>query len=87
MPIAWTKTYKAPKSGKVGRAFTTTTGAAIDLQYEGTRRLIVNGCYWAVGLESQIPEKSNVDIVGEFKPTMFGFKSYVKGKTPQDYAN
>lgn len=87
MPIAWTKTYKAPKSGKVGRAFTTTTGAAIDLEYEGTRRLIVNGCYWAAGLESQIPEKSNVDIVGEFKPTMFGFKGYAKGKTPQDYAN
>lgn len=86
MPIAWTKTYQAPKSGKVGRAFATTTGAATDLAYEGTRRLIVNGAYWAVGLEDKIPEKSNVDLVGEYNPTMFSFGGFIKGKKPADYA-
>jgi type 1 glutamine amidotransferase len=86
MPIAWTKTYKAPKSGKIGRAFATTTGAATDLAYEGTRRLIVNGAYWAVGLEDKIPEKSNVDLVGEYNPTMFSFGGFIKGKKPADYA-
>lgn len=86
MPIAWTKTYKAPKSGTVGKAFTTTTGAATDLAFEGTRRLIVNAVYWACGLEDKIVGDSNMDLVGEFKPTMFGFKSYVKGVKPQDHA-
>jgi type 1 glutamine amidotransferase len=86
MPIAWTKTYKAPGSGKTGRAFCTTTGAATDLAFEGTRRLIVNACYWAVGLADKIPEKSNVDLVGEFKPTMFSFGGFIKGVKPQDHA-
>jgi len=86
MPIAWTKTYKAPKSGKTGRVFTTTTGSSVDLLYEGTRRLIVNGIYWAAGLENAIPEKSPVEIVGEYKPTMFSFGGYVKGIKPADHA-
>ncbi len=85
MPIAWTKTYQAPTSGKKGRVFTTTTGAATDLAYEGTRRLIVNACYWCVGLEEKIPEKSDVELVGEFKPSMFSFNGFVKGKRPADY--
>lgn len=85
MPIAWTKTYTAPNSKASGRVFTTTTGAASDLDYEGTRRLIVNASYWCVGLEEKIPAKSNVDLVGEFKPTMFSFNGYVKGKRPEDY--
>ena len=86
MPIAWTKTYKAPKSGTVGKVFTTTTGAATDLEFEGTRRLIVNGIYWAAGLEDKIVADSNMDLVGEFKPTMFGFNTAVKGVKPQDHA-
>ena len=85
MPIAWTKTYKAPVSGTVGKVFTTTTGAATDLAYEGTRRLIVNGIYWAAGLEEKIPEKTSVDLVGDFKPTMFGFNTFVKGVKPHDH--
>jgi hypothetical protein len=49
-------------------------GAAQDFGYEGTRRLIVNACYWAVGLEEKIPEKSDVAVVGEFKPSPFRHK-------------
>ena len=70
MPVAWTKTYKG-EGDKTGRVFTTTMGASQDLEWEGTRRLIVNGCIWAVGLDEKIPDKSKVDIVGEFKPTPF----------------
>ena len=44
------------------------------LEFEGTRRMIVNGCLWAVGLEDKIPEKTNVDLVGTYKPTPFRFK-------------
>lgn len=73
MPVAWTKTYRG-SSGKAGRVFTTTMGASQDLTYEGTRRMIVNAVYWALGMEKAIPERSNVDLVGEYRPTPFRFK-------------
>jgi len=52
MPVAWTKTY-AIEGGPSGRVFTSTMGAATDLVSEGTRRLLVNACYWAAGLEKK----------------------------------
>ena len=79
MPVAWTKTYKG-ENGKTGRVFTTTMGASPDLAYEGTRRLIVNGCLWALGMEDKIPAKTPVDLVGEFKPTSFRFKNDAEWK-------
>jgi type 1 glutamine amidotransferase len=86
MPVAWTNSY-ASESGKTGRVFTTTMGASQDLVSEGTRRLLVNGCYWALGLEDKIPAKSDVSIVGEFKASPFKFNGHVKGKKPSDYGN
>jgi hypothetical protein len=83
MPIAWTKSYTGT-AGKKARVFTTTMGASQDLQSEGLRRLLVNAAYWAVGLESQIPAKSNVEIVGEYHPRPFGFGGFVKGVKPED---
>jgi type 1 glutamine amidotransferase len=68
MPIAWTKTYRN------ARVFTTTMGASQDLLNEGLRRMIVNACYWALGMEARIPAKSNVDLVGDYRPTSFGFR-------------
>jgi type 1 glutamine amidotransferase len=86
MPVAWTKTYKG-MSGATGRVFTTTMGASQDLLYEGTRRMIVNACYWAVGLGDKIPEKTRVDLVGEFKPSPFRFVKEWKGSVkPSDLA-
>ena len=84
MPVAWTKTYSLAK-GKAGKAFTTTMGASVDLVNEDLRRLIVNACYWATGLESSVPKKADVTIEGNYTPTMFGFDSFKKGKTPQEY--
>jgi hypothetical protein len=85
MPIAWTKTYKT-ESGKMGKSFTTTMGASQDLESEGLRRLIVNACYWAIDLEDKIPEKANVEIVGEFRPLPFRFNGAAKGIKPADLA-
>jgi hypothetical protein len=82
MPVAWTKTYKGA-DGKSARIFTTTMGAATDLLAEGTRRMIVNAVYWALAMEEKIPEKSNVDLVGEYKPTPFGFDKFVRGVKPE----
>jgi hypothetical protein len=74
MPIAWAKTYEVP-GGKRGRAFMSTIGASVDLLNEATRRLLVNGTYWSLGMEEKIPnEGTRVDIVGEFEPTKFEFR-------------
>ena len=83
MPVAWTKTYSV-EGGPKGRVFTTTMGAASDMASEGMRRLLVNACYWAVGLEDKIPAHSAVDVVGTFEPTPFGFNGAKKGLTPAD---
>jgi hypothetical protein len=85
MPVAWTKTFTG-QSGKPARVFTTTMGASRDLESEGTRRMLVNACYWALGLEDKVPEKSEVMIVGEYKPLPFGFGGYKKGVRPTDLA-
>jgi type 1 glutamine amidotransferase len=85
MPVAWTKTYEVA-DGKKGRVFATTMGASQDFAFEGTRRMIVNACLWATGLEDAIPEKTNVDLVGEFKPSPFKFGGHVKGVKPSDLA-
>lgn len=78
LPVAWVKTYKG-KSGTTGRVFTTTMGAAPDLVAEGTRRMLVNATYWAVGLEDKIAPRSDVALVGEFHPRPFGFNGAEKG--------
>ena len=85
MPMAWIKTYTG-ETGNTCRVFNTTMGASVDLESEGLRRLLVNGIYWCVGLEDDIPDKSHVDYVVEYKPTMFGFGTFKKGLTPADHA-
>lgn len=82
MPVAWTRELKN-EAGKVNRIFTTTMGAATDLQSEGTRRLVVNSVFWGLGLE--VPAKADVDYIGEYKPSMYSFKGYKKGVKPSDH--
>lgn len=72
VPVAWTRIYEN-QSGAKNRVFTTTMGASIDLVNEDLRRLLVNASYWCIGLEDQIPEKSDVTIDGEYSPTFYGF--------------
>jgi type 1 glutamine amidotransferase len=85
MPIAWTRSYRG-LNGEVGRVFTTTMGAATDLESEGFRRLLVNATYWCVGLEKEIPPRAIVDVVGEYRPLPFGFGKFKVGVTPSDHA-
>ncbi|MCA9428943.1 MAG: ThuA domain-containing protein, partial [Candidatus Omnitrophica bacterium] len=83
VPVAWTKTYTGD-SGKTARVFCTTMGASQDLSSEGLRRLLVNACYWCLGMEDRIPPQSEVSIVGEYHPTPFGFGQHQKGVKPSD---
>jgi len=83
MPIAWVKTYRGAQ-GRSARVFTTTMGSSQDLLSEGFRRLLVNACYWAVGLEDKIPARSDVALVGEYRPRPFGFNGFARGLRPKD---
>jgi hypothetical protein len=38
-----------------------------------------------VGLENKIPEQNDVQIIGEYKATMFGFGKYEKGLSPTNF--
>ena len=83
MPLIWTRDYPG-EGGKTSKIVTTTMGAATDLESEGLRRLLVNACYWTIGLEDKIPSKAEVGYVGEYKPTGFGFGKFKPGVKPAD---
>lgn len=83
MPLVWVRDYTG-ETGKTSQIVTTTMGAAVDLESDGLRRLLVNACYWTLGLESKIPAKADVNYVDEFKPTWFGFGTHQKGVKPAD---
>lgn len=85
MPLAWTHDWKTA-SGKSARVFTTTMGSAQAFTQEGSRRLIVNACVWALGMEKSIAGDLDVSIVGEFAPGEFGFGKHKKGVKPADLA-
>lgn len=73
MPIVWTRARRVGP-WKTQRVVCSTIGASTDMESAGLRRLLVNACYWAVGLEARIPAASDVRTVGEFAPTAFGFR-------------
>jgi hypothetical protein len=85
MPVAWYRSYTAA-NGRSGRVFTTTHGASEDLLNEGFRRMLVNACLWAAGLESSIRATNDVGLVGPYHPSTFAFGGFVKGQTPADLA-
>ena len=83
MPLVWLRDYTS-ENGQTNRIVTTTMGAAVDLENQGLRRLLVNACYWAVGLEKRLPASANVDYVGEYQPGWFGFGKFKAGLKPAD---
>jgi hypothetical protein len=84
MPLVWVRNYTG-ELGKTCRVICTTMGASTDLENEGLRRLCVNACYWGVGLEDKISSQSNIEYVGEYKPTPFGFGKFKRGVKPSDW--
>lgn len=83
MPVAWTRTYSGPL-GKANKVLCTTMGSSTDLANEGLRRLLVNAAYAFTGLP--VPPKADVTLVGDFKPTPYGFGTFTKGLKPSDNA-
>lgn len=84
-PVAWYRTYTGA-AGKAGRVFTTTHGASEDLLNDGFRRMVVNACLWAAGLEASIRPDLDVSLVGPYHPSTFSFGGHVKGVRPADLA-
>ena len=81
----WTRRYKSA-SGKEGRVFTSLYGTPEDITNEGYRRMLVNACFWAVGLEEAIQPDLNVAFVGPFNPNTFGNQTHAAGIKPEQYA-
>jgi hypothetical protein len=46
---------------------------------------VINACYWAADMEQQIPALNNVQVVGDYNPTMFGFGKYQRGLSPSTF--
>jgi type 1 glutamine amidotransferase len=83
MPLVWTREYKGDE-GRTSKIIATTAGAAVDLQNEGFRRLLVNACYCTTGLADKLPAKADVDYVDPYAPSFFGFGKGKKGVKPSD---
>ena len=74
VPLAWIRQYLG-ESGRRSRVFCTTAGASVDFENEDLRRLLVNACYWGLEMENRIPPRSQVDLVGDYSPSFYGFHS------------
>ncbi|TWU56380.1 Trehalose utilization [Rubripirellula tenax] len=84
-PGVWIRDYQID-GGEKGLAFTTTYGASEDFRNDGFRRMMVNGCLWAIGSEDAIRADLNTDLVGPYHPSTFSFKGYRRGVKPLDMA-
>ncbi len=84
MPLAWIKHFPTPAGN--ARVFVSTMGDAQDFRDVNFRRMVINACLWAVGLEDDIPAKTNVETMAPFEPRPFGFNEFRKGLFPRDYA-
>jgi sugar phosphate isomerase/epimerase len=82
-PVAWTRLHKN-EAGKENKILCTTMGSATDLASEDLRRMMVNGVYWALGLE--VPARADVTLLETYLPTFYGFGNYRRGLKPENYA-
>lgn len=82
--VAWTHFYEGEHG--TSRVFFTTLGHPYDFFEENMRKLALNGIFWALGLENQIPEGGlNVDLIGDYNPNPAGFGEQFKpGVRPAD---
>ncbi|WP_116128171.1 ThuA domain-containing protein [Lewinella sp. IMCC34183] len=83
-PVAWTKTYTGD-SGRAARVFFTTLGHPFDFREESMRKLALNGIYWALRRESEIPGGGvKAEFVTPYEPNNSGFgEEYKAGVKPQ----
>ena len=83
-PVAWTKSYTGT-SGIKARVFFTTLGHPYDFRLSEVRKIALNGIYWALGKEKEIPKDGvNVSLNEPFEPNNSGFgQKYKKNQKPK----
>ncbi|MEM9479005.1 MAG: hypothetical protein AAGA58_05000 [Verrucomicrobiota bacterium] len=85
----WTRDHYIAPSGekKEARVVYTSYGTSEDLFDDGSRRFLVNACFWAAGMEDKISPDLNVDFVGEFSPSPYTTGAFNRvGVKPNDLA-
>jgi len=82
--VAWLTNYEGSEG--TSRVFFTTLGHPEDFYDENMRRLSIQGIYWALGLEDQIPKSGlNMEIIGEYDPNPAGFgEQFKQGLRPEE---
>jgi len=82
-PVAWTKSYTG-EQGKKAKVFFTTLGHPYDFKIPEVRKIAMNGIFWSLGREADIPEDGvNVTLTTPYEPNNSGFgKKYKQGKKP-----
>lgn len=82
--VAWVHHYEGEYGSS--RVFFTTLGHPYDFFDENMRKLSLQGIFWALGLEAEIPENGlDAEIIGEYEPNPAGFGEQFKpGITPGD---
>jgi hypothetical protein len=85
VPGLWVRTYTGLE-GKEGRVLATTQGASEGIINDGFRRCLINGVFWAVGLEQQITPDLEIAFVGPYTPKKFNFKGQSKDVLPSSLA-
>ena len=83
-PVAWTHSYEGAEG--TSRVFFTTLGHPWDFRHESMRKLALNGLFWALGLEDEIPEQGlDATLVGVYEPNDAGFgQKFKPGLRPED---
>src|SRR6056297_278965 len=77
-PVAWTKSYTG-KKGIKARVFFTTLGHPYDFKIPEVRKLALNGIFWALGKEKNIPKEGvNVTLDFVYEPNNSGFGKQYK---------
>lgn len=77
-PVAWTKSYTGSKGIKA-RVFFTTLGHPFDFKIPEVRKLALNGIFWALGKEQDIPlDGTNVVLDFAYEPNNSGFGKQYK---------
>jgi type 1 glutamine amidotransferase len=81
-PVAWTRTHTGA-SGKPARVFFTTLGHPFDFKAEPVRKLALNGIFWALGKEADIPAGGvEADLAGPYEPNNSGVGGFKKDLAP-----
>jgi hypothetical protein len=77
-PVAWLRERPMPNQDSQ-RIVVTTMGAAQDLNSDDLRTYLLNGVLWQLDESDSIPaEGFDVDIIGRWDPSAFGFGTYRK---------